>query len=388
MEIVSFVFLCVILLKQCLLATSESKVEVSAPINPVESGGILAVQCQIWNMNDNYEVAIVRTIDGLSERISNGDSIVLSSLRHRIFLAIRTFPDGSLVYFLTLLNVSYLDHGNYGCMVSSLSGLEVNIIAKHSTDIDVNTFPDKAQPSCAGNSDSLVIHENSMLDLICTTYKIFPPVTLKWRKLSSYEFIPSVDRSEENNVFSTAFVTTGTDDNGAVFICEMTSTGFPDRVQTCQVGPITVIPKDAVNDGIDHITASSAPNKGDNSDVVQGGISSSVDDCSDSCQSSSNVVFHLTISTSTAGLLAFIFFITTLVMCCKYHSIYSETSRRQSCTTPSSVVDPVYVSLQRRRENERVYMTLEDPNNPEGKVLLPKEVFDEFYNRTLSLRKT
>ena len=62
-------------------------------------------------------------------------------------------------------------------------------------------------------------------------------------------------------------------------------------------------------------------------------------------------------------------------MCCKYCSISPASSRRQSYITPTSVVDPVYFSLQRPRENDRVYMTLEDPNNPEGKVLLPKEVF-------------
>ena len=51
--------------------------------------------------------------------------------------------------------------------------------------------------------------------------------------------------------------------------------------------------------------------------------------------------------------------------------------------------EPVYVSLQRRRNNDRnsMYMTLEDPNNPESKIVMPKEVFDEFYN-TLTIKKT
>ena len=68
-------------------------------------------------------------------------------------------------------------------------------------------------------------------------------------------------------------------------------------------------------------------------------------------------------------------------MCFKHHSLSSNIRRRSVPTPPSLATDPVYVSLQRRNTNERVYMTLEDPNNPDGKVLLPKEVFDEFYNR-------
>ena len=83
-----------------------------------------------------------------------------------------------------------------------------------------------------------------------------------------------------------------------------------------------------------------------------------------------------------------VFLITTIVMCCKYHDISAQVNRDRSQYTHSRELDPVYVSLQRRREQEQVYMTLEDPNNPEGKVLLPKEVFDQFYNRTLTLRKT
>ena len=75
-------------------------------------------------------------------------------------------------------------------------------------------------------------------------------------------------------------------------------------------------------------------------------------------------------------------------MCCKYQSISDEVNGDRTQYIPSRASDPVYVSLQRRRENEQVYMTLEDPNNPEGKVLLPKEVFDQFYNRTMTLRKS
>ena len=62
--------------------------------------------------------------------------------------------------------------------------------------------------------------------------------------------------------------------------------------------------------------------------------------------------------------------------------------------------EPVYVSLQARpelvvpekrsvyREPDRssTYMSVEDPNNPGNKVLMPKEVFEDFYI-SLSLKK-
>ena len=165
---------------------------------------------------------------------------------------------------------------------------------------------------------------------------------------------------------------------------EMTSSNFPDRVRSCEIGPISAqLSSHAVNrdscltttwDEI--IRVESAEPKGD---------------CMNTCTSfSSTMVFYLTVSTAAEILLAFIFFITTIFMCCKHHYVSSNVGRSQRYVTtpPSQVSDPVYVSLSRRNTNERVYMTLEDPNNPEGKVLLPKEVFDEFYNRTLTLRKT
>ena len=108
----------------------------------------------------------------------------------------------------------------------------------------------------------------------------------------------------------------------------------------------------------------------------------------------SSTVFYLTISTTAAGLLCLIFMTTTTIMCCKYYFKSSALGRQQHYydynPSPHSLAsNPVDVSLPRRQNtDEPVYMTLEDPNNPEGRVLLPKEVFDEFYNRTLSLRKS
>ena len=52
---------------------------------------------------------------------------------------------------------------------------------------------------------------------------------------------------------------------------------------------------------------------------------------------------------------------------------------QQGMVSCNQDTDPVYVSLQRRSNYERVYMPFEETNITENKVVLPKEVFDEFY---------
>ena len=371
-------------------SSTKTRVEVTAAINPVEVGGILALQCQIWNMEDGFTVNIVRTSEGeQSVPIYLGNNLQ-SSMRDRAFMADRTFPGGSRVFFLTILDVAESDRGEYGCMTSSFSGLSLTEIARHSVNIDIISFPDKTQPLCLSYPNNVVLQENDMLELICSSNIGNPPVDLKWKLLSTYEYLPTESRVQGNNVVSNSVLKTEILHNDAVFLCEMSSSGFPDRMRTCQIGPITMLsyPKPKT-DSVNRVTIH--PNRDDHDntiDVSKGQILSPEEDCSDTCQSASNVVFYLTISTASASILCIVFLITTIVMVCKYRSVSRDAANRHYNSVTSRVSDPMYVSLQRRQENERVYMTLEDPNNPEGKVLLPKEIFDEFYNRTLSLRIT
>ena len=172
--------------------------------------------------------------------------------------------------------------------------------------------------------------------------------------------------------------------DGTTFRCEMTSEEFPDHVRSCEIGPISVKPKTSTVNGDFRLTTRTPK------EVIHLDSLKPADECQNICPSSSVTIFYLTVSTTATCLLTIVFIITTCIMCFKHHSVSSNVrqGQRHVPTPPSLSSDPVYVSLQRRNTNERVYMTLEDPNNPEGKVLLPKEVFDEFYNRTLTLRKT
>ena len=94
-------------------------------------------------------------------------------------------------------------------------------------------------------------------------------------------------------------------------------------------------------------------------------------------------------------------------MCFKYQNVSSEVINSQRNITRSDGSEPVYVSVQGPLEPERsslysapkrgsvykepdtsstTYMSVEDPNNPGNKVLMPKVVFEEFYN-SLTLKR-
>ena len=368
-------------------AAAETTLEVTTPINEVAVGDILAIQCQIWNIQNGDTVAIARTSPDGSEQISSGSRISESSVEDRGYLSTRTFPDGSSVYFLTLLDVKLEDGGNYVCSVTRIVGLLPSFVTHDSIDVQIYLFPDKSQPSCTSNPPNLMLSEGNTLELACTTYKTVPTVVLKWRSLLTYEYLQSPNLSQGDTVVSRLYITTEKVHHSAIFRCEMTSPGFPDRIQSCEIGPISI--QSSSNTAGSDFSLTTRTSK----EVIRvdtGNPITPVSDCQNVCTSSFGTIFYLTVSTAATSLLTIIFFITTIVMCCKHHNVSSDVRQNQRYvpTPPSQVSDPVYVSLSRRNTNERVYMTLEDPNNPEGKVLLPKEVFDEFYNRTLTLKKT
>ena len=102
-------------------------------------------------------------------------------------------------------------------------------------------------------------------------------------------------------------------------------------------------------------------------------------------------MLYLTISMIGASILCILFLTTTIMYCYKYHIISTETSEPRRTVSINDGSEPVYVSLQRRQDYDRnsicsTYMTVEDPNNPGGKVVMPKEVFEEFY-RTLTIKR-
>ena len=410
---------CVLLGIFLLFSASNSKeptVEVNVPVYPITLGGILAIRCQIWNMKDDQTVKMFRVINGRTEELTAGLRYLSSSLEDRVFVTKRSIPNGIHVYFMTVLDVSMLDHGEYLCKVYELTGGDSVKIAEGSTDVEVYYFPNSIYPQCQSTPTVTEnVNENINLILTCLSEKGSPTVMLRWvdnlnQEIFSRSIVHDGTVSSEINQRASEAL------HGKVFICEMTSSGFQDFKRTCQIGPISIKKSEV----IDHVADTSillpmATVK----TIEQQTILSNK--CASECSSDDKyTILYLSMATIGAGMLSIVFLITTIIMCCKYHNISSEVNdvvQRNITTTDGS--EPVYVSLQRRPESaipERrsvymesdrnsiykepdrrtiykesdtsstTYMSVEDPNNPGSKVLMPKEVFEEFYN-SLSLKK-
>ena len=388
---------------------SDSKaptVEVNIPVYPITVGGILAIKCQIWNFEDGYTVKMFRVINGRTEELTSGLRYLSSSLEHRVFVTKRSVPGGIMAYFMTILDVSMLDHGEYLCKVYELTGGDQIKIAEDSTAVEVYYFPNSIYPQCqSAPAVTENLNEDIDLKLICLSEKGSPTVTLRWidnlnqEIFSRNEVQDGTVSSEINQRVSEAL-------NGKVFICEMASSGFQDFKRTCQISPITIKKSEVIG----HVDDTAVlPPIVTVKTIEQQTILSNK--CASECSSDDKyTILYLSMATIGAGMLSIVFLITTIIMCCKYNNIPREVSdvvQRNITTTDGS--EPVYVSLQRRmepiiperrsgyREPDRnsiykepdrssTYMSVEDPNNPGSKVLMPKEVFEEFYN-SLSLKR-
>ena len=65
---------------------TQTRVDLTSPVDPVTVGGVFALQCQVWNMKDSYKVNIFRVVNGDIEQLtSKGDYDSRSSLGQRAF---------------------------------------------------------------------------------------------------------------------------------------------------------------------------------------------------------------------------------------------------------------------------------------------------------------
>ena len=133
---------------------ADTRVEVTAPLHPVTVSGILAIQCQIWNLKDDNMVNIWRVVNGRAEQITTRDTYMPSAVYGRVFLALRTAQDGSVVYFVTILDITNDDDGEYACKVMSIVGTNYVNVEQDTILINVYSYPDRKYPICT----SLPVH--------------------------------------------------------------------------------------------------------------------------------------------------------------------------------------------------------------------------------------
>ena len=321
-----------------------------------------------------------------------GTNYLTTSLGQRVFVSTRTMPGGDLIYFMTIVDISAHDEGKYMCKVYTLFEDDYVKVAESSANVEIYFLPVRIYPIC--ESTPAVIEnmkEDVQLNLKCISAKGAPAVALRWFDNTNQE-VSSRSMTQEDTVFSELTQRTSMYLDGTIFICEMTSAGFPDIIRTCRIGPIT-IKKSVDTSVVLKPIVTNPPTK--HKTLIS-------NDCNNECPKENRyTILYLTISTIGAGMLCVLFLITTIIWCYKYHNISNEigdTQRRDIMNCDGS--EPVYVSLQRRMEpppperrsiykepdRSSKYMSVEDPNNPGSKVLMPKEVFEEFYN-SLRLKK-
>ncbi len=362
------------------------RVTLSAPKDIVGIGGVLALQCQVWDIQSHFTINIFRETSTHAEQITNGEDISRPSARLNTFLTKRTFPDRSAVYFLTIADISEGDGGNYLCKVMDLKKLVY--IAEDSTQVNIYKPPAKLYPLCVSTPNQpITLNIRDTLKLKCTSEKGMPPVNIRWIDAGSKRQLQSHSIYDQTLINSEVVIQVDESFHDAVFICEITSEGFPEWKRLCTVGPVTIrsYSSDKVN----------FQNAVGNRDVN----SHPTEQCGQCSSTNDMRGHHLTVATVFMALLATFFLVTTIIMCYKYNSISEQTQRRPTrrAVTSQPTVDPVYVSLQRRPQStysrrpqstysEQEYMTLEDPNNPESKIIVPKETLDDFC-KTLTLKR-
>ena len=298
-------------------------------------------------------------------------------------------------------------------------------VTEGSVDVNVYFLPKSIYPQ-SRSAPAVVanMNENVQLELTCISAKGNPAVELRWIDNSHHE-ISSWDTAPDDTVSAGIILPISLSSHGKIYICEMTSPGFPDFKRICQVGPITVKATTNVRNIKEDTTVVKqnmplSPSEiNDHKTLISNG-------CSRECDSDNKyTILYLSVATVGAAMLCIVFLITTIIMCCKYNNASSEARSTPRNITSCDGSEPVYVSLQRRpepviperrsiyKESDRsslysaperrslykepeiykesdtsstTYMSVEDPNNPGSKVLMPKEVFEEFYN-SLTVKK-
>ena len=371
-------------------ATSETKVVASAPVQPVKEGAILSVHCQISNLAANNYVTISRQLDGeISPQIITWGETVLGDIGDNVFLAIRQLNDGSIIYFLSIVGVTIRDQGKYICKV--MPSTQDFVVARDLTFIKIQYFPRDPNPLCTPKTQGLTVYSGTPITLNCTSQTAFPEVVLTWSRGADRVPESNVRSMKHNGVSYTELrFRASVSDNEAVFLCQLTSPAFPNKVKSCHVGPITVKPNPN-----DNFVPSNTDEAGDrflptvrlpplfyptndptsidlytDSNIVR-----EVADCKEVCSSFSSPKFFWIAATVVACALAFIFFIMGASLLWKYRQahtqqqtyyatnakpfpahpreyIYTELDSKRGIPNTENIGSCVYMSLERRENHD------------------------------------
>ncbi len=337
--------------------SGDTTITATAPLEEVEEGNILSVHCQVSEKQEGQEVGLFRIRDGQRTERLTTDSAISSSLagEERLFIAERQLSDGTMVFFLSIMEVTRQDQGTYLCKVHDLH--QDKTVSESSVHIAVLYFPDE-HPMCS-HRQSLQIIEGGELELNCTSIKANPILSLSWsRTQHNDKDLTSRSKLSSNasHVTSTLRLRPRVSDSGAVYICKASSTVFPHQTLTCHFGQIRVLPNPHGS------ILPEEENHGISVDIITDDPTTrhqSIMECSELCSTTNfdSPIFKWIISTTIAGVIALTFLIIIIVFLWKYYNV-QHTTRNLYVTARPQLADQVYSEPECKRSDNMTYMSL------------------------------
>ena len=348
------------------------RVSVTTPVNFVPEGGIFSVHCRIYNLEIDHGVELVRTYDSSSQRLSVDTEVIVKD--ERFFLAVRNLPDGSIVYFMSLMDVRRDDEASYGCKVISVYP-RIAEIASDSKQLHVTFFPSKTDPSCEVDGNSLHVQEGVPVTFRCSAENGRPQIKLRWSRAagSTKQIEESWSEIRNDRKHSTLTFTPSVDDDGSIFFCRIVSSAFPGREPNCHLGPLSVIP-DASVPRTNSIKINKKSEVTDSNSILDidpmmatpGSLPRDyTTDCHQKCPGiyESNTL-HWVIATIVTSFIAIIFLIIVIALALQYNhqNVQQKRHRTTYVAAPQQhrVTEDIYTSLERNVEHGKMYMMLDN----------------------------
>ena len=353
----------IVLIQHNIMTLQAATLTVRTPVNPVQEGGILSLHCEVKNLERDREVTIFRNTSTGIEKLSVNDD-VLPAAGDEVFLAKRQLEGATFVYFISLIHVSKEDSGEYFCKIADVAGQKTDLPVA-SLIVQTTYFPPASDPICTPTNPGILL-EGDLLTLSCSSEHANPRIGIAWFRTGSKSKLRSKENSMDGRVYLTSDLRITLTDEGAIFICKITSDAYPEREQTCHVGPIRVLSKSGSTitkpdntrpEHFGHPTTQILANV--NPDL--GGKDVTLDrdrlNCDSVCVSEQSSLLHWILATSVAVVFAFIFLIVCIALFMKTRRIDAETNR-----PPSTYVRPpdgIYTELECRRSQNKVYLPIE-----------------------------
>ena len=348
------------------------RLSLSIPVPSVKVNGILSLYCRINDLGNKQLVTISRTIDGSEdrERLTWGN-YVNHGVDERTFLAVRHQSDGSVVHFLTIVNVNQEEEGDYHCSIRDSNSLSE--IDSANVKVKIQHVPDTMYPICFPDVP-LIVNEGDKMSFNCTSEAALPEVDMTWSHTKDIPLSGQSTTLKDGQLRTLKYETKVTmDDDSAMFVCTVTSKAFPDYSKTCHIGPLKVTRNplaDFETNMPDKLIP--LPTKEPvqtNNDIGQVRHST---ECSEYCSSLSSPTFYWIVATVVAGSFAFLFIFITAILVVKYYRSTPKKRHHREMQIYGVGAEDIYTELDAVPEGvKQVYMSLQNKPVQVGRADTP-----------------